>query len=405
MMNRSLAYASALMAMLASCTTSPTLKPGTWRGVIDIQGHDLPFSFDVRKDGGVYVAEVRNGDEKLLLDEVKFWDDSVSLTMHVFDSELRAEIRGDSLIGFFVKNYEVNFRLPFRASFGQTFRFKESGSSTSPDFSGRYSVTFTNATDTTEAVGIFRQDGVRVTGTFLTPTADYRYLEGSIAGGRMQLSTFDGNHAYIFYATKSNDTLRGEYWSGRAWNQEWIGIRNDSASLPDAGSLTYLKKGYNRLGFSFPDTEGTQVSLNDQRFRDKVVVIQLLGSWCHICMDEIRFLAPWYDKNRNRGVEILGLAFEAKSDFNYARGRVEKMQEKLNINYDILIAGVRDKEAASRALPELNRVVAFPTTIFVGKDGTVKYIHTGFSGPGTGKHYETEIQRFNEKVNELLAGN
>jgi hypothetical protein len=67
-----------------------------------------------------------------------------------------------------------------------------------------------------------------------------------------------------------------------------------------------------------------------------------------------------------------------------------------------VIGGTNDKALASETLPMLNAVVAFPTTIFIGKDGKVKKIHTGFSGPGTGLYYEQFVQHFNETVNELL---
>jgi hypothetical protein len=117
-------------------------------------------------------------------------------------------------------------------------------------------------------------------------------------------------------------------------------------------------------------------------------------------MDETRFLTDWYPKNKDRGVEIIGLAYEQKADFDYASGRVKKMKEKLNVPYDILIAGTNAN--ASETLHALNRVIAFPTTIFVGKDGQVKHIHTGFSGPGTGVYYEQQQERFNEVVNQLL---
>jgi hypothetical protein len=120
-------------------------------------------------------------------------------------------------------------------------------------------------------------------------------------------------------------------------------------------------------------------------------------------MDETRFLADWYKHNANRGVEILGLAFERKEDFNYAKERVLKMKEKLSVPYSFVIAGTNDKAKASQALPMLNKVLAFPTTIFIGKDGKVKKIHTGFSGPGTGIYFEQFKEEFNTTINSLLA--
>ena len=175
--------------------------------------------------------------------------------------------------------------------------------------------------------------------------------------------------------------------------------------MPDAEALTYLKEGYNKIEFSFPDVNQKMISPSDEQFKNKVLILQIFGTWCPNCMDETKFLSQWYKDNQGRGVEILGLAYERKADFGYASDRVKKMKSKLDVPYDFVIAGVNDKKKAAETLPMLNRVLAFPTTIFIGKDGKVKYIHTGFEGPGTGIYYEQFKQRFNEIVNELLNEN
>jgi thiol-disulfide isomerase/thioredoxin len=396
-----------MLIVLGACSTSPReLKPGPWRAVIALQDQAaMPFTFDVTKDSSKYRIQIKNAAERLTLDEVTFFDDSVSIVLHIFDVQLRARNYGDSLVGYYIKNYEKDYRIPFKAFAGQTHRFEKSSQTPVADFTGTYSVTFVHdGKDTTLAVGVFKQTGDYAEGTFLTPTGDYRYLEGNVINDKLHLSTFDGNHAYLFTATQSGDTLRGEFWSGKTWHEYWTGIRNDQATLPDAESLTYLKAGYETLDFSFPDVQGNKVSLQDERYRGKVTVIQLFGTWCPNCMDETRFLTEWYNTNTGRGVEVIGLAFERKLDFTYASGRVVRMKEKLKVPYEFLIApATHDKDEASRVLPALNQVVAFPTTIFVGKDGKVKHIHTGFSGPGTGIYYDQFKQRFNEIVNELLA--
>jgi thiol-disulfide isomerase/thioredoxin len=195
----------------------------------------------------------------------------------------------------------------------------------------------------------------------------------------------------------------GEYYSGKTWMQFWTAEKNENAALPDPESLTYLKKGYDRIEFNFPDVNGKPVSLNDDKYKNKVVILQLFGTWCPNCMDETKFLVPWYKENNQRGVEIIGLAYERKPDFNYASSRVRKMIDKMKVPYDFVIAGTDNKAEASETLPQLNKVVAFPTTIIIGKDGKVKKIHTGFSGPGTGLYYDQFIQHFNETVNACLA--
>lgn len=407
-MNRFL-IAGILLMILGACKPEAesinVLKTGIWRAVIEIQGQALPFNFEVTRDqDGRYDIALINAEERLLLDEVSLWEDSIKITLHIFDADIRAQISGDSLKGRFIKNYEPDYSLPFEAVYGQEYRFEKGDEDApAPDFSGKYEVTFVHEADTTKAIAIFHQDGDRVTGTFLTPTGDYRYLQGNVADNQLQLSTFDGNYAYLFRALRQPDgKLYGEYYSGKTWKETWVAVKNENATLPDAESLTWLKEGYDRITFIFPDVNGKPVSPDGDQYKNKVVILQLFGSWCPNCMDETKFLSPWYNKNKDRGVEIIGLAYERKADFDYARSRVKKMIEKMDVRYNFVIAGTSDKEQAALTLPMLNAVVAFPTTIFIGKDGKVKKIHTGFNGPGTGAYYDQFVQHFNETVNALL---
>ncbi len=409
-MNRFLiaVFLIALGACRPEAETANVLKTGIWRAVIEIQDQELPFNFEIKRDlRGGYDVYLINADERLLLDEVSIKEDSVQITLHIFDADIKARITGDSLKGRFIKNYEKDYSLPFEAVFGHGYRFEKGKHFENiPDFSGKFDVTFLHDADTTKAIAIFRQVGDSVTGTFLTPTGDYRYLQGNVSDSLLQLSTFDGNHAYLFRAFRLPDgKLRGEYFSGKTWKETWVAERNENITLPDAESLTYLKKGYEQMAFSFPDVNGKRVSLQDEKYKNKVIILQLFGTWCPNCMDETKFLSPWYNENKNRGVEIIGLAYERKGDVDYARERVKKMILKLGVEYDFVIAGTDDKVDAAQTLPMLNDVVAFPTTIFIGKDGKVKKIHTGFNGPGTGEYYDQFIEQFNQTVNELLNQN
>ena len=395
-----------LAGCLAKNKTSENLKEGMWRATVEIQGQELPFNLEVKRNNNDNVEiYLINADERLLLDEVTIEGDSIDIGLHIFDANFKAVIKGDTMDGLFIKNFAKDYRLPFHAVYGQTHRFaKSTNKNNIADFGGKYEVTFIHESDTTPAIALFDQQGDSVSGTFLTPTGDYRYLQGNVVDDTLRLSTFDGNYAYLFSAVRQPDgTLRGKYYSGKTWMEDWFARKNDNATLPDAESLTYLKDGYDRITFNFPDLNGNNVSLNDEKYKNKVVILQLFGTWCPNCMDETRFLAPWFKENKARGIEIIGLAYERKPDFKYASDRIRKMAEKLNVTYDFVIAGTEDKEKASETLPMLNKVIAFPTTIFIGKDGKVKKIHTGFTGPSTGVYYEQFKQQFNETVNELLS--
>ncbi len=398
-------YILFLTCFALSCTRdTPEPKPGIWRGMISIQGKALPFLFEVEKHSKGYAFIIHNAEERIRMDSVRFADDSLEVYFPVFDASIKAAPHDNRLAGYFTIHYAQNYKVPFLADYGHAYRFIPSDTSARvTDFSGTYSVEFINLNNRVPAIGILRQKGNYAEGTFLTPYGDYRYLEGNVVNDTLWLSAFDGNHVYLFNATLTGDSISGTHWLGRSRNRPWKGVRNAQAKLPPAESLTYLKEGYEKLEFTFPDVNGKPVSLQDDRFKNKVVIVQILGTWCPNCMDETAFLANWYKLNHKRGVEIIGLAYEQKDDFAYAASRVKIFKRKLQVEYPILIAGVNDNAKAAETLPALNAVIAFPTTIFIGKDGKVKHIHTGFSGPGTGKYFEDFVEKFNETVNTLLS--
>jgi peroxiredoxin len=166
--------------------------------------------------------------------------------------------------------------------------------------------------------------------------------------------------------------------------------------------MTTLNHGYTSLNFRLPNLDGGEVSLSDPKYKGKVVIISLLGSWCPNCLDETAFLAPWYLANHARGIEIVGLAFERKDDIEYARNQLSVFINKFGVTYDILFAGKVGNETVAKVLPELSQLMSYPTTIFIDKQGHVRKIHTGFNGPATGKFYEEFKTGFNRIVNELI---
>ncbi|MES2730432.1 MAG: TlpA disulfide reductase family protein [Bacteroidota bacterium] len=386
------------------------LKPGIWRAVLQSPGGELPFGLEIipNTDTQTYTVFALNGKEKLRLDTAIVKQDSVHIPMALFDSEIVAHINNSTLTGRYIKR-GINTRteLNFRAEYGKTYRFAKELPLPKVDVSGKWAVTFLGkeGKDTTQAVGIFDQKGNDLTGTFLTTTGDYRYLAGSVQGDSLALSCFDGTHVYLFKARLDGTKKRlvqGEFWSGKSGYETWTGIKNDKAALADANTLTYLKAGYDRIDFTFPNADGKLISLTDNAYKGKVVIVQVLGSWCPNCMDETNFLSPWYQKNKHRGVEIIGLAYEKNPDFSVSAPKLKRMIDRFNIDYQILLAGTNDKSKASETLPMLNRVLAFPTTIILDKTGQVRRIHTGFSGPGTGIYYTQFTEEFDNLINQLL---
>ncbi len=389
-------------------TQKPSLRPGTWRAEIRSPGGELPFGLDLDKlDDTTFLVHALNGAERLQLDTAHVRGDTLHIPIDIFDSELVAAVGDSTLRGRYTR-YNAGkwaYDLPFSARFGQTFRFTPTQAQPAADLSGNWAVTFRSEKDSTRAVGVFKQQGNDLTGTFLTPTGDYRYLAGQVEGNQLKLSTFDGSHVYLFKATldSSRNRLVGEFWSGAKGYKKWTALRDDKAALPDANALAYLKKGYDRIDFTFPDLTGKPVSLSDPKFRNKVVVVQIMGSWCPNCMDETNFLAPWYDKNKSRGVEIVGLSYEKVPTLAASGPKLERMKKRMNVGYDVLLAGFHTTDSVAASLPMIEKVLAFPTTIFIDKQGKVRRIHTGFSGPGTGKYYDEFVEEFNQFMDKLLA--
>jgi hypothetical protein len=122
-------------------------------------------------------------------------------------------------------------------------------------------------------------------------------------------------------------------------------------------------------------------------------------------MDETRFLSDYYDKNHQRGIEIIGLAYERTSDFENSQKALLPFMKRLQVQYPVLITGVAvsDSLLTQKTLPQLDKIKAFPSTIFVDKKGNIRKIDNGFSGPATGEHYTQFKKEFNEIINHLLA--
>lgn len=403
-----------LLALLClwACGSEPTQTPvslqtGTWHAEVYTQGQAIPFLVEVAQPTDSTVQfTLRNGEERIALDPAPLRGDSLHVPIDIFDASLELKADGGVLVGHWVKHYAEGYRVPVRLTAGKEARFQTTGPPAT-DYSGRYAVTFTVPDEggrTYPAIGVFEQVGNVVTGTFLTKTGDYRYLAGVADGDSLRLSTFNGEWAYLFTAGKTTEgTLAGEFWSGKTGYKTWTATPDSTASLPNATTLTYLKPGYGPFRFQFPGTDGDTVSYPSEAFLGKPTVVQIFGTWCPNCRDETRFLADWYRRNKDRGVEIIGLAFERNPDPTYAGARIEKMREKLDVGYRFAIAGESNTESASQALPMLSQVLSFPTTIYLDKYGRVRKIHTGFSGPGTGEAYEAFVADFTATMEQLLA--
>ena len=399
-----------LLSIIASASASGQQKPGSPYVARCLRADSLPIVFNIErqktKSGETWA--IRNAEERIRVTDILRKGDSLFADMPVFESNFRLQEQKDGrLTGDWVKGTsadDVAQPVVFRPG---TVRFPVTRGKAKADVNGRWKVTFTRADGSPRyAVAEFSQKGERLTGTFVTPSGDYRYLEGILSGDSMQLSCFDGSHAYYFGAKlEGKDRLvNGVFASGMRFLERWTAVRDAKAELDASVAATSMKPGEERLRFRFPDLDSNMVSIDDERFKGKVVVVQIMGSWCPNCMDETAFLSEYYRKNRDRGVEMVALAYEYSTDFPRASKSLEKFRKRFNVEYPMLITGVSsaDEKRTEKTLPGLTPIRVFPTTLFIDRKGRVAKVHPGFAGQATGVHHEEYVREFEETVQRLL---
>lgn len=382
-------------------------QQGIWRAnLFRKDSNVIVFSFQWQQVNNKPFLYIINGAERLKVDKITITnDDSIIIQMPVFESQFRAKLIGTTkLEGIWIKSgAKQNQIMPFTAVANVANKF---GVTTKPNanISGKWSMRF--GTNNNPAIGVFQQKGAQLSGSIVTPTGDYRFLSGVVNGDTMHLSTFDGGHAFSFFAgiSKGQTITDGIFYSGATSKEIFSAEKNDTATLPNLAAMYVKDDADNKLNFTFKGLDEKLVSLTDVRFKNKVVIVQLFGSWCPNCMDETAFLTDFYNKNKQRGIEVIGLAYELTDNFERSKNSILKFKERFNVAYPLLITGVTvsDEKRTEKTLPQLTPIKVFPSTIIIDKQGRVHSIDTGFFGPGTGKYYENFKTEFNKIIDGLV---
>lgn len=408
---RRLLFFGAALALAACGAQQPKhLAAGPWQGqLLREDGGKIVFNFEVQDSAGKKTIYILNAGERMLVDDVRQEGDSVFIRMPFYDSEFPTALQADgSLEGRWIRHLaDKDQSIAFKGLPGIAERFP---AAEPPKFNitGRWPTYFRypDREDSSMAIGEFVQEGSNVRGTYLTTTGDYRYLQGVVSGDTLKVSTFDGSFAYVFTAKIENDSTlgNGEFLQGITNKATFTARKDSSARLQDATTIATVKAPNTKLDFTFPDLNGQKVSINDERFKNKAVVIQISGSWCPNCMDETKYLSEWYKQNKDRGAEIIMLSYERTTDFEKSKKALASFVDRFNVTYPVLITGVTpaDPQKAEKTLPQLTAIKGFPTTIYLDRQGIVRKVHTGFNGPGTGEHYEEYKREFNGLMDELL---
>ncbi|MEM7152899.1 MAG: TlpA disulfide reductase family protein [Myxococcota bacterium] len=390
----------------------PRAWQGRWRFELDSPGGKLPFFVELEAKRGALV----DAHERLPFSSVTAWAQSLRLEIDNYDStlELRPdEARPGALSGTWRR------RSPGKDSYtemsmsavksAEGLRFSDTEAPLQP-LDGRWRLTFAES-DGSNYTGVATLRTVKtlsqstIEGTITTDTGDYRFLEGVVAGDQLMLSVFDGAHAFLFRATVEDGALRdGHFWSRDTYHATFLGdpVEGEGAAgLADPYEIVSMTADDRRFRFDFPMLGGGRLNNDDDRFAGKVVVAEIFGTWCPNCNDQAPLMSQWYAKYREQGLEMVGIAYEFTGDEADDMEMLRRYAKRYDVKYPLVLGGTSGKKGASESLPDLSKVAAYPTTLFIGRDGTVRKIYSGFSGPATGAAYD-ELKRDHEALMEQL---
>jgi thiol-disulfide isomerase/thioredoxin len=400
-------------AALAQKNSVPKTFLGRWDASLNNSTQEVPFGLEIRYDKGKLTAAVLNGPERTPFTSAKFDNGELALRFEQYDGTLSAKLENGKLVGEYSRPYAKGIvRYPFTAMRHVAATRAIGNSSLTPLWSGAWLYKLIDHDGKTAETGTaeFRSTTNGVTGVLIPVSGDTGLLAGSELGS---LSRFDGIHVMLlkFDAPQSEveafGSLKGTFESGKTGRYTFTATRKETAKKEDQPedpfALTKVKDSNEPFQFAAPDPRtGKTVSASDPEFKNKVIIVDIMGTWCPNCHDEEPLLVDLYNRYHKDGLEVVGLAYEYTDDAARNARQIEIFLKKYNVPYPILIAGTTDDGQVQKTLPQLVNFGAFPTTIFIGRDGRVSKIHAGYTGPATGERFPAVQKELDEIVRDLV---
>ena len=386
---------------------------GLWDATIVSGGAVIPFRFEIATRGSTAQGFFFEGDRKVGSTSGTFAANTLKLDYEFLNTTLELKVQGDELVGTY-RNNRPNAR-PQDVKM-RRFVTVSATSKNVPQVGGYWEMrrvpAEVSAPRDTRTWNVFlRQSGAEVSGSILRVDGDTGTLVGHWVNGKLTLSHFAGERPTLFEATPNADGSLAVTYNG---NAHYTVMRSAHARAqgipepPDPSRYTSVKDPTTPFQFAFPEVmTGKMVSNTDPQFRGKVVIVAIGGSWCPNCFDEAPFLAEMYRDYRARGLEIVGVMFENDPDPAAYRPRVQAFVKRFNVQYPMLFAGTTNPTPQSKtiaeALPQLVNFGAYPTSIYLGRDGRVRSVHAGFASPATGEEHVRLKKELRGLAEQLLA--
>ncbi len=402
-MSNKISLASLLIILLSTNLMAQTIDNGNWKGTIHYQSVEVPFtfSFENTSDSSAIVI-IRNGEEEIKIDNVIIEKDTVLIPMYAFDAVIKANYKDGKMHGVWHKNYKNSKGPKFTAEFNMPrFSIYPKGLKF---IRPNWDIAFMQPNgQTSKAVGLFEQVGNNsFTGTIMTEVGDFRYFEGILYGDSMRMSSFDGVHGFLMLGKLTDGIWQGDFHYENGYAEKWTASYNTDAGLTNPFTLITVAPETHKPYYDILTAGGEYNAIDTDLLEGKVVIIQLMGTWCPNSMDQTRYLTEWYKTQNQEGIELMAVTYEPGNK-SYAQQRIESYSKILNIPYPMYIGGSMSKGQAALAFPNMGKINAFPTLVLIDKQGYIRYINSYFNGPATGSYYQDFDKTFNAIINELLS--
>ena len=387
---------SAVLGLSFSALAQPI--QGLWSATIAVNNQQIPFRIGFSGDGANVKGWFLNGDEKVLSTSGTLENGALTMRFDHYATRLEAKLQNGGLEGTYGKPGHLN---EFHAA---PYRADDAAAESAPSIAGLWDVEVNSPKGEKAWHLIVKQHGAEVSAAILRVDGDTGTLTGSYKDGRFVLSHFSGARPALMTITPAADGQLEVVQNGK----KLTAIRSAEAraqGLPapdDPMQHTTMKDPDAPLRFSFPDLNGQVVSSTDARFSGKVILVAIGGSWCPNCHDEAPYLEELYKKYHGAGLEVVGLSFEEGEQLKDP-ARLRAFVKQYGIEYPVLLAG--EPSELNAKLPGAANLNAWPTTFFVGRDGLVRAIHTGFAGRASGELHDEMVTEIEGTLGRLLAEN
>ena len=385
----------------------PIPQKGMWTGTITIgENKQLPFLIFLDINSAAPTGYFLNGAEQTSIPEIRLHGDSLSLIFSEYNAAMCGIWNGKEWRGKF-------FRYRSDTSWNEFIstpkeNLKEYNPSAIPigiPLVGKFQVYMTsiNGIDSTTTANFWIKND-SIFGTFIAPDGDYGLLAGVQFGSKITLTRFTGWQAFIMELEQ-----HGKNWNGSLYSRSGKPVAFTLA--PHTTPESEIKPVHNtimknrKIPFTFYGTTSTGkiVSSTDTIFREKALLIDIMGTWCHNCLDAAPILQHLYAEFGKNGLAVIGLAFEITENPEVAKKNLTLFQKRYGITYPVLFCGsTNDANVNLKLRSQLNDFYAYPTTIFVDRKGVVKKIHVGFNGPGKGDEYQEQVKQYYETVKQCV---